>query len=180
MRWLGAYTSGAGRSIGSTSGSAVLLASFAVGSHRVGETEGKANTPEAIVQRIAPLTKIAVDPSKGPVTSLTPAVAPKAADGSVVAMLIPASLPAGTAAAAPSGGEGVYKAACSACHATGVAGAPKIGDKSVWGARVAKGKPALYDHALKGFNAMPAKGGNSSLSDTDVKAAVDYLVAQAK
>ena len=158
----------------------VMLAYFAVVSHRVGETDSKTNTPEAIAQRIAPATKLVVDPSKGPVTSLTPAVAPKAADGPVVATVIPASLPAGAAAVAPSGGEGVYKAACLACHATGVAGAPKIGDKSSWGARIAKGKPALYEHALKGFNAMPAKGGNATLSDTDVKAAVDYLVAQAK
>jgi cytochrome c5 len=45
---------------------------------------------------------------------------------------------------------------------------------------LAKGKPTLYDHALKGFNAMPAKGGNTTLSDADVKAAVDYLVATAK
>lgn len=158
----------------------IMLAYFAVGSHRVGETDNKANTPEAITQRIAPAIKLAVDPSKGSVSSPTPAVAPKAAKGAVVAMVIPASLPAGTTAAAPSGGEGVYKTACSACHTAGIAGAPKTGDKSGWAARVAKGKPMLYDHALKGFNAMPAKGGNAALSDADVKAAVDYLVAQAK
>ena len=158
----------------------MMLANFAVASHRVGETDIKANTPEAIAQRITPVVKLAVDPTKGAATLLTPAVAPKPASGSVVAMVIPASLPAGTAVAAPAGGEGVYKAACSACHTAGVAGAPKVGDKSGWVARIAKGKTILYDHAIKGFNAMPAKGGNSALSDTDVKAAVDYLVAQAK
>ena len=158
----------------------VMLAYFAVGSHRVGETDSKANTPEAIAQRIAPAVVLVVDPSKGSAPSLTPAAVSKAADGRVIAMVIPATLPAGAAAAAPPGGEGVYKAACVACHATGVAGAPKVGDKSSWGARIAKGKSTLYEHALKGFNAMPAKGGNSTLSDTDVKAAVDYLVAQAR
>ena len=157
----------------------IMLAYFAVGSHRVGETDSKASTPEAIAQRIAPATKLVVDPSKESVPSPKPAATPKATDGPVVAMVIPASLPAG-AAASPSGGEGVYKAACAACHAAGVAGAPKIGDKSGWGARIAKGKPTLYEHAIKGFNAMPAKGGNSSLADADVKAAVDYLLAHAK
>ena len=68
-----------------------------------------------------------------------------------------------------------------ACHAAGVANAPKLGDKAAWAPRIAKGKPVLYDHAVKGFNnVMPAKGGNASLSDADVKAAVDYMLAQAK
>ena len=67
-----------------------------------------------------------------------------------------------------------------ACHAAGIAGAPKTGDKGIWTVRIAKGKPTLYEHALKGFNGMPAKGGNTSLADADVKAAVDYMVAQIK
>lgn len=162
----------------------VLLAYFAVGSHRVGETERKANTPEAIAQRIAPLTTLSVDASKAPpAPALTNAVLAKAPAAPVVAMAIPASLPVGGTAAsssASSAGEGTYKTSCSACHAAGIAGAPKTGDKGIWGARIAKGKATLYDHALKGFNGMPAKGGNTSLSDADVKAAVDYLVAQVK
>ena len=158
----------------------MLLASFAVGSHRVGETDAKANTAEAITKNIAPVVKLAVDPSKGSAPTLTQVSAPKVANAPVVAMVIPASAPAGAAAAAPSGGEGVYKAACVACHAAGVAGAPKLGDKAAWSKRLATGKAALYEHAIKGFNAMPAKGGNTALSDADVKAAVDFLVAQAK
>jgi len=157
----------------------VLLANFAVGSHRLGETDAKANTPEAFAQRIVPFVTVAVDPSKAaPVAAVKAAPVAKTADAPVVAMAIPASLPAG--AAAPAGGEGVYKAGCIACHATGVAGAPKFGDKGLWGPRISKGKPLLYEHAIKGFNAMPAKGGNAALSDADVKAAVDYLVSQAK
>jgi cytochrome c5 len=162
----------------------VLLAYFAVGLHRVGETEKKANTPEAIAQRIAPLTTISVDASKAPPAPALISAAPsKATAAPVVAMAIPASLPVGGAAASSAGtssGEGTYKSSCFACHAAGIAGAPKTGDKATWGARIAKGKPVLYDHALKGFNGMPAKGGNTSLSDADVKAAVDYLVAQVK
>ena len=158
----------------------VLLAYFAVGSHRVGSGEAKANTPEAIANRIAPVVTLVVESNKGSAAAplSAPAKATNARAPVVVAMAIPAAMP--VAAAAQGGGEGTYKSACSACHASGVAGAPKLGDKAAWGARVAKGKATLYEHALKGFNAMPAKGGNTTLSDADVKAAVDFLVAQAK
>jgi len=84
---------------------------------------------------------------------------------------------------APGGGEDTYNKTCMACHGTGAAGAPKIGDKADWGPRVAQGKPTLYDHAIKGFTgqkgAMPPKGGAAQLSDDDVKAAVDYMVSKA-
>jgi cytochrome c5 len=77
-------------------------------------------------------------------------------------------------------GEAVYKKACMACHATGVAGSPKFGDKAAWAPRIKTGKAALYHSALNGKNAMPAKGGQTALSDADVKAAVDYMVSKAK
>ena len=159
----------------------VLLAYFAVGSHRVGETESKANTPEAISQRIAPMTRLVVESPKAPSAALTPAVVSKAANAPIVAMAIPVSLPAkNTGAGVVSGGESVYKSTCSVCHAAGIAGAPKTGEKGSWAARIAKGKALLHEHALKGLNGMPAKGGNAALADNDVKAAVDYMVAQVK
>lgn len=77
-------------------------------------------------------------------------------------------------------GDATYKQSCAVCHAAGVAGAPKLTDKAAWAPRIAKGKDALYASALKGKGAMPAKGGNPSLSDADVKATVDYMVSQAK
>lgn len=81
-------------------------------------------------------------------------------------------------------GEKVFKATCAMCHQTGAAGAPILGNKDDWGPRIAQGMPTLYTHALKGFTgkkgAMPAKGANPSLSDEDVKAAVDYMVSKAK
>lgn len=77
-------------------------------------------------------------------------------------------------------GQQVYTQACAFCHDKGIAGAPKTGDKAVWSARLAKGNDALYTSAIKGKGAMPAKGGNPSLSDDKVKAAVDYLVAKAR
>lgn len=81
-------------------------------------------------------------------------------------------------------GESIYKQSCFACHAAGVAGAPKLGDKAAWAPRIAQGNETLYTHSIKGFQGkagmMPPKGGNMSLSDADVKAAVDYMVAQSK
>lgn len=77
-------------------------------------------------------------------------------------------------------GEALYKQSCAVCHAAGVAGAPKLTDKAAWGPRIAKGTATLYASALKGKGAMPAKGGNPSLADADVKTAVDYIVAQVK
>jgi len=77
-------------------------------------------------------------------------------------------------------GEKVYKSVCFACHAAGVAGAPVLGNKELWAPRIATGKDALYNSALKGKGAMPPKGGNLSLDDAKVKAAVDYMVSQAQ
>ena len=77
-------------------------------------------------------------------------------------------------------GKSTYDSVCMACHSTGVAGAPKLGDKAAWAPRVKQGKDALYNSALKGKGAMPAKGGNASLSDDAVKAAVDYMVSAAQ
>jgi len=97
----------------------------------------------------------------------------------------PAAVPATTAPAAAAKpdaakGKAVYEAACGVCHAAGVAGAPKAGDKAAWAPRMAGGIEALYTSSLKGKNAMPPKGGNLSLADADVKAAVDYMVGLAK
>lgn len=77
-------------------------------------------------------------------------------------------------------GEAVYNKVCIKCHKSGVMGAPKLGDKSAWAARIAKGKNELYKNVLEGFSTMPPKGGEASLSDDDVKAAVDYLVKAAQ
>ncbi len=89
--------------------------------------------------------------------------------------------PAAAPAKADAGkGKSVYEASCVACHAAGVAGAPKAGDKAAWAPRLKSGMPALYASTLKGKNAMPPKGGNMALSDDDVKAAVDYLAGLAK
>src|SRR6266403_1204221 len=77
------------------------------------------------------------------------------------------------AAAGSRSAEQVYKAVCTNCHEIGVAGAPKLGDKGAWAPRIKHGTDGLLQSALKGKGAMPPKGGNASLSDDDVRAAVE-------
>ena len=99
----------------------------------------------------------------------------------VAAPVVANAQPAAAAAPAkPMSGQQVYQQVCTVCHGAGLAGAPKTGDKAAWKPRIAAGIATLYTHALSGIRAMPPKGGNPSLSDAEVKAAVDYLVAQAK
>jgi cytochrome c5 len=92
-----------------------------------------------------------------------------------------AGAPATTAtASAGVEGKAVYDQTCHVCHATGLAGSPKFGDKAAWAPRIATGMDKLYNAALHGLNAMPPKGGNTALTDVQVKAAVDYMVSAAK
>jgi cytochrome c5 len=127
---------------------------------------------EAIAKRLKPVGEVAIDPSQPkPEPAALVAVAAATAPGAV----IPA---AGKADAGK--GKSVYDSTCMVCHAAGVAGAPKAGDKAAWAPRLKTGMDALYASSLKGKNAMPPKGGNLSLADADVKAAVDYLVSLVK
>lgn len=75
-------------------------------------------------------------------------------------------------------GDAVYKAVCAACHATGAAGAPKVGDAGAWSARIAQGYGTLVSHAVSGLRAMPAKGGNPDLDDVEVARAVVFMANQ--
>lgn len=91
----------------------------------------------------------------------------------------PAAPAAGVVKAAAGAGEALYKQACVACHAAGVAGSPKFGDKEAWAPRIKTGLDMLTASAIKGKGAMPPKGG-SAASDTDIRAAVEYMVSAAK
>ncbi|NPA51170.1 MAG: c-type cytochrome [Epsilonproteobacteria bacterium] len=73
-----------------------------------------------------------------------------------------------------------YKSSCAACHDSGAASAPVVGNKGDWADRIKQGKKVLYEHAIKGFNGMPPKGGNMSLSDEEVRAIVDYMISKSK
>jgi cytochrome c5 len=88
------------------------------------------------------------------------------------------------AAVVPTDGKSVFEVACAACHGTGIAGAPRIGDAAAWAPRLEKGMPTLVKHAIEGFQGdagvMPAKGGRTDLPDDAVGAAVEYLAAQSR
>jgi cytochrome c5 len=117
--------------------------------------------PQAVAQRIKPVADVVIA-------------------GSEEASAEQAAAAEGGSAGAPTAvasGESVYQQSCAACHGAGVMGAPKFGDKGQWGPHLAKGKDTLYQSALNGIGAMPPKGGNMSLSDEAVKAAVDYMTA---
>ena len=75
-------------------------------------------------------------------------------------------------------GDAVFTGNCAACHATGAAGAPKLGDASAWGPRIAQGYDVLVKHAIEGIRAMPARGGNPDLDDVEVARAVVYMANQ--
>lgn len=111
------------------------------------------------------------------------AAAPAAAPAAPTEAAAPAPAPA-PAVAENTVGKGIYGKTCAMCHAAGVAGAPKPGDKADWGPRIAQGDATLYKHAIEGFTGakgmMPARGGGATLSDDEVKAAVDFMVAQSR
>lgn len=147
---------------------------------------------EAAPEPIAPVAETAPSepaPAALPDASLVPpaavskpAAAKPAASPVVSAPAVKAASETAPSAPAPdlAHGQKIYSQACAFCHDKGVAGAPKIGDAAAWSPRLAQGMEALYTVALRGKGAMPAKGGNPSLSDADVRAAVDFLVAQSR
>ena len=98
----------------------------------------------------------------------------------IAAAALMGGLLASTAAVAGPDGATVYKQNCAMCHAPGLANSPKFGDKAAWAPRIATGKEALMRSALNGKNAMPARGGNPKLTDDEVSAAIDHMVAAAQ
>ncbi len=131
--------------------------------------EAKALADDAVAaqvsERTAPIGRIAIAGQDNAALAIKPAAG---ATTSVLAL--------------PKDGEATYKAVCSACHAGGIGGAPKVGDHAAWGPRIAQGKATLYEHALKGFQGkagvMLAKGGRADLPDDLVRQTVDYIVKQ--
>ena len=105
-------------------------------------------------------------------------------DNTALAIKAPAGAGPSVAMAVPKNGKDLFDSVCTSCHGAGIAGAPKAGDKSAWSARIAEGKPTLYQHALNGFQGksgvMPAKGGRTDLPDDLIKQGVDYMVSLAQ
>ncbi len=115
-----------------------------------------------------PLTA-AAPPGSAPAPGAAPAGAPATPVGGLT-----------VGAGKTADGKKVFDTTCAVCHGTGVAGAPKFGDKAAWAPRIKTGIDTLYQVALTGKGAMPPRGGNKDLADGEVKAAVDYMVAGAK
>lgn len=77
-------------------------------------------------------------------------------------------------------GQKIYDSACHSCHSTGVAGAPKLGDQTAWKEKIAKGMDSLVQSTINGKGNMPPKGGDQTLSEDDIRAAVTYMVDQSR
>lgn len=117
-------------------------------------------------------------PQVGTRTAPAPLPSAPADTAAAPANAVPGDTVPGAALAAIDG-EAVYNKACTTCHATGLAGAPKLGDAADWGPRIAQGEALLLEHAIKGFTGkkgmMPPKGGFVNLSDDEVRAAIAYM-----
>ena len=130
----------------------------------------------AVLERIKPVGTVTVE---GQQAEAQPAPAPAAAETPAApAPAAPEAVAAAPASPAPAAvdGQAVYNMACMACHISGAAGAPKLGDKAAWGPRIANGRAALINNAINGKGAMPPKGGQMQLTEAEISAAVDYIV----
>jgi len=128
----------------------------------------------------------AAAPAATPAPAASPTPAPAAAAPSAAAPAAAGSAPAAEPAAPQAeaavnpAGEKLYKSTCFACHGTGVAGAPKFGDKAAWAPYIQTGIDAMVKVAMQGKGAMPPKGGAANASEEDIRAAVEYMVHAAK
>lgn len=116
------------------------------------------NSPAKIKERVTPSAKVCVE-------------------GDACASAAPVAAAAPAAARSP---DEIYNGVCAACHGTGAAGAPKVGDAASWSPRIAQGNDTLYKHALGGLNMMPPKGTCGDCSEDDIKAVVDLMVSKSK
>lgn len=120
------------------------------------------------------------------ISKITEPVGQVRMEGDAPATQVAAAAPAPAADAAPvDPGKQVYSGLCFSCHGTGLPGIPQFGDKTAWAERIAAGNALLYERAINGFTGksgimMPPKGGNPALTDDQIKAAVDYMVLNAK
>lgn len=139
----------------------------------------------ALLLVLAIATLAACSPAQPPAPSTAASAATPALTPASALALFPPVVPVPAPVVPPElvAGKKVFDKACGLCHGAGTGGAPRPADKANWAPRIAQGNETLYQHALEGFNGaagyMPARGG-TALSDADVKAGVDYMVAQSK
>ncbi len=121
------------------------------------------------------------EPAAPASSAAAPAAPPSAAAGvPIAAVAIPAAVAKAPASSAKVDGAAVYASGCQVCHVAGVAGAPKLGDKTAWAARLALGIDGLTTSVIKGKGAMPPRGAVANASDAQLRAAVEYMVAASK
>lgn len=154
----------------------VAMASFVLPLSVNAEDEGESQAQ--VEENIMPVGQVNV----GSVPAAGGEAAPAAPAAEAPAAEAPAAeAPAAAepaAAAAGRSGEEVFKAHCLACHGTGVAGAPKVGDSAAWAPRAAQGIDTLLQHATSGLNAMPPKGTCMACSDAELKGAIEYMLSK--
>jgi len=139
---------------------AIVISIIAI--NLVGEKAPSAWEEQKVLNRIKPLGVLATTLEEAKKASFV-------AEAPVVAV-----------ASEPMTAEQIYNTACMACHATGVAGAPKTGDVAAWAPRIAQGDDVLFEHATKGFKGMPPRGGSSQLTNEDITAAINFMVGNSQ
>lgn len=144
--------------------------------------QATSNMASATIEKGSELTTAAVDGSKALAASA--AGATRSAAEKTMSAITPASSDTEASAADLKQGESVYKSSCFACHGSGAAGSPILGDASAWSTRIEQGMDVLTQHAIAGYKGttgyMPPKGGFTNLSDEEVRNAVHYLVSESR
>ncbi|EIL87451.1 MAG: cytochrome c5 family protein [Rhodanobacter sp.] len=148
----------------------LIVTAVTIYHHEPAETNP--NAPKAVSAELAPVGAVYAGNTGRAAMEAAQAAAAKAAASQV-------------AYGGTTDGKTIYDHLCTSCHTAGVAGAPKLGNKAMWGPRIAEGLPTLIKHATEGYhgpdgNFMPPKGGNPALNDAQIKAAVTWIVDQAK
>ena len=150
---------------------AILLVALATHIYNIHPPEENPNKAQVLGERIAPVGGVYAGNTGRAAMQAAQEAAAKAATAQV-------------AYGGTTDGKTIFGSLCHSCHETGVAGAPKVGDKAEWAPRVAEGLATLIKHATEGYTGktgvMPAKGGNPALSVAQVKATVEWMVSQVK
>lgn len=155
-------------------------------SNATGDGEPTEEEKQAIAERIAPVGQVEVAPANESVAASAASRQGPSAQPVEQAPALAENAPASRAgnASPDDKGKAIYDGSCFACHTSGIASAPKLGDKATWEPRVAQGMETLVARAIQGFQGqggiMPPKGGRADLADADVKAAVMYMVDQSR
>lgn len=145
-----------------------VLAKVVGGATQVQQVKADAMQVASVDERTRPFVRVAV----------------AGQDNAALEVAEESSGPAPTALPVPQTAEELYNAACTACHAQGIGGAPRLGDQAAWAPRIAQGRDTLYKHSIEGYQGksglMPPKGGRVDLPDDLIRLGVDYMVERSR